>query len=330
MEYDVLNARVRAAGLYERTYGSYIAHTVAVFLGIIAVWYGMRVMPDSFLATLLLGICAGFVLVQAGMVGHDLSHLQVFASRRVNRVCSLIMWTFVCGLSERGWYDKHNAHHKHVNHVGQDPDLEIPFVFSTVQIDHKPQWVRRFVLPHQSWLFFVMLPLVYPNFVIWSILNVFTQRDRRALLEGILIALHFILFFGVPFFYFSPLLALVFIVTTLSVVGMYMGMVFAPNHKGEEVIERTETTWKDQILLTRNIRSNPFTFFVFGGLDLQVEHHLFPNMSRYNYPRAQVIVKQFCREAGIEYYETSWWGSMCEIYTALKRESDAWKRDQRR
>jgi fatty acid desaturase len=203
----------------------------------------------------------------------------------------------------------------------EDPDLDIPFVFSGVQHESKSWWVRTFIVPHQQWLFFILLPLVYPNFVFWSLKSVLVTRDRRSLIEAVLIAIHFLAFIGIPYFYLGFWGTVVFCVTAGMVGGVYMSMVFAPNHKGEEVIEGGETTWQDQIRLTRNLYHHPFSFHILGGLDLQIEHHLFPTMSRFNYPKAQPMVKQFCREQGIEYYETSWWGSMKEIYVALKQEA---------
>jgi fatty acid desaturase len=281
----------------------------------------MWAFPGSVLVNILNAVFFGVLLVQAGMLGHDLSHKQVFHSEAWGRRCALIAWSFVCGLSERGWYDKHNAHHKHVNHLDEDPDLEIPFVFAGAQHETKSWWVRRFIVPYQQWLFFILLPLVYPNFVLWTFKNIFTSRDLRSLIEGVLVVAHFALFFGVPYVLLGLWGMVIFCITSGVVGGVYMSMVFAPNHKGEEVIVGGETTWEDQIRLTRNLRHHRVMFHIFGGLDLQIEHHLFPSMSRFNYPKVQPIVKQFCKEQGIEYYETSWWGSMKEIYASLKYES---------
>jgi len=56
-----------------------------------------------------------FVLVQAGTLGHDFSHHQVYESKKINQIGGKIMWCFFRGVSEGGWYDKHNTHHKYVN-----------------------------------------------------------------------------------------------------------------------------------------------------------------------------------------------------------------------
>jgi fatty acid desaturase len=121
-------------------------------------------------------------------------------------------------------------------------------------------------------------------------------------------------------FNFLPLnIALVFCFVYAYSTGYYMGLVFAPNHKGMYIVpENEEVKWYHQIVCTRNLFSTPFTFHFMGGLDFQIEHHLFPNMPRINYPQAAPYVKEFCKKNNLEYYETSWWQSMKEIFTALK------------
>lgn len=328
-DFSTLETAVRTAGLYKRTYAPYALLGLLIVCGLAVSVVVMMRFSDSIIIQFLNAIFLGIVFVQAGMLSHDLSHGQVFDSPAKNLALSLIIWPLVCGLSSRGWYEKHNAHHKHVNNVGLDPDLEIPFVFSSVQLEGKSSFVKRYIVPYQRWLFFVMLPFVYPNFVLWSVRDVLFKRDARGLIEGCLIVLHFIFFFGVPFLLLPPLQAALLCGTTVLVIGAYMSAVFAPNHKGEEVVAGRPTLWTDQILLTRNIHTNPLTFHMLGGLDLQIEHHLFPGVSRYQYPRVQSLVKEFCAREGLEYYETTWIGSMKEIYDALNRESSAAEVGQR-
>ena len=138
-------------------------------------------------------------------------------------------------------------------------------------------------------------------------------------LEAFLIVVHFVIFLYVPFAFLPLGVALTFFAITFVCIGAYMGIVFAPNHKGEVVIAPDdEHTWINQITSTRNLYYAWPTFIIFAGLDLQVEHHLFPSMPRFNYPKAQKFVKEYCKENNIRYYETSWFGSMKEIYESLK------------
>lgn len=321
MSFDELASQVKDSGLYKKTYLHYAVYFILVTLGILLSFYWLTV-SDSFFMQILNGFFFAFVLVQAGMLGHDFSHQQVFKSRKLNHIGGMLLWGLYCGLSEGGWYDKHNAHHKYVNHDGLDPDLGIPFIFSEVQNGKKGAFVKKFIQPYQHILFFIVLPFVYPNFVLWSFKRILTSISLVNTIELFLIIVHFIIFFGVPFTFLPIHVAIGFLATVMLVGGAYMGIIFAPNHKGEEVVESNEpATWLQQITLTRNLNPSWISFHFFGGLDLQVEHHLFPGVSRYNYPKIHKIVKAYCVAHNIRYYEVSWLQSMKEIYVSLKTNS---------
>jgi fatty acid desaturase len=97
--------------------------------------------------------------------------------------------------------------------------------------------------------------------------------------------------------------------------GLYMASVFAPNHKGMLVVDRTSTLdfLRSQVLTARNITAHPVTDFWYGGLNYQIEHHLFPTVPRTKLRHLQGIIKAFCMEQGIPYYETSIFNSYREI-----------------
>ena len=103
-----------------------------------------------------------------------------------------------------------------------------------------------------------------------------------------------------------------------------MSILFAPNHKGcNELDENEQFTWKHQIVNTRNLHHPPFLAYVMGGLDYQIEHHLFPKMSRARLPQASKIVKDFCAEYSIPYHEVTFKESCREMYRALKTQAIA-------
>src|SRR6185436_6173671 len=81
---------------------------------------------------------------------------------------------------------------------------------------------------------------------------------------------------------------------------------FASNHKGMLVLTGNGTLdlLRQQVLTARNVRSHPLTDFWFGGLNYQIEHHLFPHMARNKLKVAQTTIKAFCQAHAIPYYET--------------------------
>jgi fatty acid desaturase len=85
-----------------------------------------------------------------------------------------------------------------------------------------------------------------------------------------------------------------------------MGCSFAPNHKGMPLTGQQDKLdfLRRQVLTSRNIRGGPVVDYLFGGLNYQIEHHLFPGMPRPNLRLARPIVIAYCRQTGVPYLET--------------------------
>jgi len=318
-----MRKRVHVLGLHERAYAYYAIYSLLAVCGLVLSLFIITVTDNPWLQALN-AVFFGFVSVQIGMLGHDLSHGQVFKSSFANRTAALFAWALIGGLSESKWYEKHSEHHESPNHIGHDPDLEIPFVFDEKQIPDRSLFFKKWILPHQHVLFFATLPFIYITWIMFGMRHIFYNFTLRASFELFLMILHFVGLFYITFAFLPPMVAIIFLAVVFCVSGAYMSLVFAPNHKGEDILgEDEEGSWLHQIILTRNLYPSMFIFHVFGGLNLQIEHHLFPNMPRINYVQAQKQVKQFCSENQIEYSETSFFDSMKEIYVSLKEVAHA-------
>jgi fatty acid desaturase len=130
-------------------------------------------------------------------------------------------------------------------------------------------------------------------------------------------AIHFGLYLGVVFLFLGLWEGMAFILVHQMLFGLYMGSVFAPNHKGMLVQQGNSPLdrLRQQVLTARNVRSHPVTDFWFGGLNYQIEHHLFPSMARNQLKAAQATVQAFCQARAIPYHETSVW----QAYWAILR-----------
>ncbi len=323
-EYEKLLERVAAAGLFKRTYRAHLFIFLTTLLGLL---FSLVVLAstDTLWVQLLNACVAAFFSVQLGLLGHDLSHHGVFVSKRINYFFAVLVWGLGCGLSEGRWFYKHNAHHRSPNHIGHDPDVDIPFVFSPEQASSRPQFYKKYIFPHQHILFWIGIWFVYPYNILNSMRFLLRDITWRSAFEIILILMHFTLTFGITFWLLPSLVASIFNVTVFLVMGAYMAMIFAPNHKGEDMLSPDQThNWVHQITLTRNLFSNPVVSYIFGGLEYQIEHHLFPSLSRFYYRNVQVIVKNFCKEKEFPYHETTWMNSLRQIHHSLKQEAHHW------
>ena len=113
--------------------------------------------------------------------------------------------------------------------------------------------------------------------------------------------------------------AVLFIAIHRGLFGTYMVSVFAPNHKAMPVLDRDSPLdfLSRQVLTSRNIAAHPITAFWYGGLNYQIEHHLFPRLPRNKLRAAQPIIRGFCRDQGIAYHETGVLRSYKEILQHL-------------
>jgi len=102
-------------------------------------------------------------------------------------------------------------------------------------------------------------------------------------------------------------MAFAFLGVQLALFGLYMGAVFAPNHKGMPIVPKDHRVdfLRRQVLMSRNVKGGRFVDWFTGGLNYQVEHHLFPSMARPHLRRVQPIVREFCETHNIAYTETT-------------------------
>jgi fatty acid desaturase len=137
------------------------------------------------------------------------------------------------------------------------------------------------------------------------------RRDRAAVVEWLLVGANAALYLTAVFWVLSPLKAIAFIAIQQGTFGLYLRLSFAPNHKGMPIIEREATTSfvRRQVITSRNVTGGWLTTFMLGGLNYQIEHHLFPTMPRANLARAQSYVREFCAQQGLDYCEDSLLGS---------------------
>ena len=114
------------------------------------------------------------------------------------------------------------------------------------------------------------------------------MRHRRT--EAVLLLVHTVAtYLGVVFAVLPPGKALAFIAIHKGLWGVYMGMSFAPNHKGMPVLTAEDELdfLRKQVLTSRNVVGGRWVDVALGGLNYQIEHHLFPSMPRANLRRAR-------------------------------------------
>jgi fatty acid desaturase len=253
---------------------------------------------------------------QLGFLGHDAGHQQIFRSKRRNDRLGLLLSNLGVGLSYGWWVDKHNRHHRHPNEVGSDPDVQRNVLAWTPSQADSQRGPLRFVARHQAAFFFPLLLLEAWNLHVGSVRTLLV-RPRERLVEIALLTVHAGGCLALLLVVLSPLKALAFVAVQQSLFGLYLGCSFAPNHKGMQILEGASAAdfLRRQVLTSRNVTGGRATAAMLGGLNYQIEHHLFPSMPSHNLRRCQPLVKAFCAAHDVAYCETS----LIESYARVLR-----------
>jgi fatty acid desaturase len=268
---------------------------------------------------LLNAVFLAFVTTQLGLLGHDAGHRQIFNSTHNNDIVGLITGNLCLGISHKWWMNRHNAHHSHPNQYDLDPDVSIPIIaFAPEDLNRKGS-VVRFIMKYQAYFFFPILTLALLDMQQNSWQFLFQQKIKDAAIEWSLLALHFVGYLGLLFYSLTLWQVVVFILVHQIISGVYMGSIFAPNHKGMPVLDADCQLGflERQVMTARNVYAHPVTDFWYGGLNYQIEHHLFPSMPRNRLRKAQVLIKAFCQSHAVPYYETNVLQSYRETVSAL-------------
>jgi fatty acid desaturase len=313
--FHALARQVRAIGLLDRRPDYYRVKITLTIFAFFAGWALFVIVGNSW-AALAVAPVVGMTFTQLGFIGHDAGHNQVFRTRRRNRLLGLIVGNALIGLSFGWWVPKHNAHHAHPNEMGRDPDIGEGVALASSDAPGNRRgplvsWLARWQAP----LFFPLMLLRSGGMHVLGIKRLLRRRDQASAVEACLIMLHAALYLTVVLWVLFPLKALAFVAVQQAVFSLYLGISFAPNHKGMPIIESATAIGfaRRQVVTARNISGGRLTTFILGGLNYQIEHHLFPSMPRPNLRRVQGLVRDFCAATDLGYREESFAGSFRQI-----------------
>jgi fatty acid desaturase len=303
-DYADLSRTVREAGLLERRRGYYvrlIALTIAAFAG---VWALTVVLADSWWV-LVPAVVLALVSAQLGFLGHDAAHKQMWTSGPANAWTARVVACLFAGLSYTWWAGKHNKHHNAPNQLGKDPDIANGAITFTAVDPATRSAPVRWLVARQGWFFFPLLTLEGLALHAASVQTLLSARGPWWRLELSAIAVRLLGGAAVVLWLLSPGKAVAFLLVQLAVFGVLLGGSFAPNHKGMPIVppDAKIDFLRRQVLMSRNVTGGRVVDTMMGGLNYQVEHHLFPSLPRVNLPALQPLVRAHCAERGVPYVE---------------------------
>lgn len=343
--YRELRAKLFSMGMFSSNLYYYLYKVLSNFALLGAAIY-CAVKYDSLMIQLFGATLLGLFWQQSGWLAHDFLHHQVFKNHLYGDMMGILIGNICQGFSVHWWKNKHNTHHAVPNlHESSpqasdgDPDIDtMPIIAWSLKMAEQARdssfgrfmirWQAVFYFPvllvariawaQQSWVF------VFRKVSSWESKSAAADRKniQYPTLEKIGLILHYIgLYFIVR--NMSILNAVLFLLVAECSCGLFLALVFGLGHNGMAVYPANERPdfWKLQVSTTRNIKSNMFTDWFCGGLQYQVDHHLFPMLPRHNLKQVHALVESFCKEHDVTYHETDMWDGTKEVLSHLSKVS---------
>ncbi|MDN5634916.1 MAG: acyl-CoA desaturase, partial [Brevibacterium sp.] len=308
-DFSALMAQVKEAGLLARRPGWNTLRFVLIGLSYIVAFAMLFLIGESWwqMAT---AVVFGILFTQTAYVAHDAAHRQIFTNGKVGEWVSTIIGNLFIGLSYGWWLKKHNAlHHANPNKAGVDGDIAPGALVFTAEDARERTGLSKWLAARQGWFFFPLLTLAGLQLHVNSVKAIIKGQSsiKRRWTEGVLIAIRIIGFPLIAIWAAGPLIGSVFFIVQVMVFGVHMGGSFAPNHKGQPIVPKDVKIdfLRRQTLMSRNISGGRPMGFLMGGLNYQIEHHLFPSMPSVNLHKVQPMVREYCAQKDIKYTETT-------------------------
>ncbi|KAI9203735.1 fatty acid desaturase-domain-containing protein [Polychytrium aggregatum] len=333
-EIKQLRAKFEKAG-YFKSSKLFYAYKILSNLALLSASLGtLAYLGNNLVGIVFAAVCMGLFLQQCGWLAHDFLHHQVFENRAINNAFGYVIGNVAQGFSVAWWKNKHCTHHSAPNIHQQDPDIDtMPYLAWSEHAlelfsDFKDDTVARFLVSRQSILYFPILSLARIPWALHSILFVLPGHSEcvvsdptMLLIERSTLAIHWVWYLGTAFYFLSPLHALLYILLSQTVGGLFLASVFSLNHNGMSIYD--DVTGKDiefyqlQVDTGRNVTPTHFNNWFTGGLNFQIEHHLFPTIPRHHIGKTAPDVMAVCKKYGIPYHSTSFSGGIQEVVSRL-------------
>ena len=309
----------RVTGRRQRDCWQMYLKTAILIAGLTVSYLLLVFTADAWWQSVPLAVLLGLAAAAIGFnVQHDGGHDAYSDHPSINKLMAMTL--DLIGGSSYVWHWKHDViHHTYVNVTGHDSDLNLGFLGRVTP--HQPR------LAFHRWQHVYLWPLYGLVAVKWQLVDDFRRllagrigsyRVRRPTGGDLVLlvagkAFFFTWAFGIPLLFHPVHVVFVHYGIAALVLGTALTVVFQVAHCVEEAAfplpaagaERLERAWaihqaETAVDFARRSRA---VAWLLGGLNFQIEHHLFPRISHVNYPAISKLVEQTCRDFGVAYTE---------------------------
>ncbi len=317
--FDELKDEVKEAGLLERVPVRGSIEMIATILSMVIVYIivvNWNTLGAPSWMPVALGLFMTIIFTRAVFISHDVLHTQYFKSKKLSFKLSYPFSALILSNSSSWWDFKHNVnHHTWCNVPEKDEDILAMDGAFTPKNKGNSQLMRAW----KYVIFWGALFFMYPAFIAQSY-NFAIKRKKFG--EMFMMLLHWPVVWG-PVFYFLPFSdAIVVFLTLYFILSGWLAFGFITNHLGCEVFDKDESealSWMElQMRTSRSLSGGAFIHWFYGGLNTQIEHHLFPKAPRFNLLKIQNYTRDFAKKNDIAYFETTPIEAYVQINDTLK------------
>ncbi len=298
-----------------------------VKLGVLLVLFGAALWlgwcGDSCLERGVGYVALSLLLAQFGFIGHDAGHGSIGRGAAVNRAFGQVAMTLVTGMAFDEWTARHRAHHQFCQDEARDPDMAVALVVSLTERSRRGKGsLGRWMTRHQAvhiWLLSLLFGHSQRHLSQFAV----ARDPNRNRLDAAVLLLHFLLWLGVPCGLFGvPVVhALLAYAIPMTLLGPHLAAIFWVNHIGMPLVEEPESFsfFEHQVVTSRTIVNPPAWDWLFGGLNFQIEHHLFPQVPSNRLAAVQAIVREHFARHRIAYNGVTWRAAVGSVAAHLRR-----------
>jgi len=318
-DFRKLHSEFSKAGMFEKKGHGVIYSLCFVALLLFTCVYGV-LCCDGFWIHMFSGGLLGFLWMQVAYLGHDSGHYQIMTTRGFNKFAQILSGNCLTGISIAWWKWTHNAHHISCNSLDYDPDLQhLPMLAVSSKLFHSltSQFygreltfdsASRFFVSYQHITYYPVMCVARVNLYLQTLLLLFSKRkvpDRAFNILGIFV-----------FWSWFPLLVsclpnwnerVLFVLTSFCVCSV-QHIQFTLNHFAANVYvgaPKGDDWFEKQTSGTIDIDCSSWMDWFFGGLQFQLEHHLFPRLPRCHLRNISPVVRELCKKHNLPYRSLS-------------------------
>lgn len=278
--------------------------TLSLGLGLFFAWFSSSLL-------VVIASCLGIacILAQFAFLGHDAGHATLSRQRYINIGVGQFCMTVMTGLAFTEWYGRHKTHHQFCQHEPRDPDMDVDLVVSLTEASRRRKGpFGRFFTRCQGvsvWFLSLLFAHSQRHLAQWGAL----REPAKYSLDIFVLVIHFGLWWGLPLWVFDINLDRALLVYTLPLffLGPYLAAIFWVNHVGMPLIQNLNdfSFLEHQAVTSRTVLNPEGMDWFFGGLNFQIEHHVFPQIPSFRLRQLQTIVRPELEKAGIAYHAVS-------------------------